>query len=396
MAERLLKRSELYELVWKQPVRTVAADIGISDVALAKACRKHKIPMPGRGAWRRKECGYKVKQVPLPMLPDGKDPIITFRATRGSQEVASPPSPEEALEQRPENRVTVAQELLKRHKFVRRTLANLRQQARGPRPLVSTRGIDRFQVSVARTSFERVERLLQALVRAWTVRGYELVEGEAGKSLLTVKVNGEPIALAINERTKRVVHVPTEKEKLRMELNPGWEPDLYDTVPTGTLAIRVANSPDQPQRATVRDRSGAPLEVRLNELLARMAEAARLIRERHEEQERQRKKWEEEARRREEARQQAQLERARLRRMTELVELWQEQEGLRGFLDVVRKRMEDARPELIPAAEAWVKWAEDYLEERHPADALFFEPLIQPGSSEFYHYSTTNAGPYGY
>ena len=33
-----LKRTELYNRVWVQPVRTVAASIGISDVALAKAC----------------------------------------------------------------------------------------------------------------------------------------------------------------------------------------------------------------------------------------------------------------------------------------------------------------------------------------------------------------------
>jgi hypothetical protein len=53
--------------------------------------------------------------------------------------------------------------------------------------------------------------------------------------------------------------------------------------------------------------------------------------------------------------------------------------------------MEDARPELIPAAEAWVKWAEEYLEEHHPADPLFFEPPIQRGTSEFWHYSTPSA-----
>jgi hypothetical protein len=51
---------------------------------------------------------------------------------------------------------------------------------------------------------------------------------------------------------------------------------------------------------------------------------------------------------------------------------------------------------LIQAAQAWVKWAEEYLEEYHPADALFFEPLIQPGSSEFYRYSTPRADSYGY
>ncbi len=196
--ERLLRRSELYELVWKQPVRTVAADIGISDVALAKACRKHNIPVPGRGDWRRKELGYKVKQPALPTLPNGKNPMIRFRPARRVEEKATGArSPEEAFEQQPENRVTVPLDVIKRHKFVRRTIANLRQQARGPLPMVDTRGPDRFQVSVARGSLDRVERLLQALVDAWTARGWELVEGELGKSLLTVKVNGETVELAI-------------------------------------------------------------------------------------------------------------------------------------------------------------------------------------------------------
>ena len=31
-----LPRSQLYELVWSKPVRDVAADFGISDVALAR------------------------------------------------------------------------------------------------------------------------------------------------------------------------------------------------------------------------------------------------------------------------------------------------------------------------------------------------------------------------
>lgn len=357
-----------------------------------KACRKHKIPVPGRGYWRRRELGYKPKQTVLSSLLNGEDPKITFQATRGSREAASVPSAEEAFEQQPQNRIRVPPEITNRHKFVRRTLANLRRQTRGPRPLAMTRGIDCLEVSVAQASFDRVERLLQALVDAWSARGHAMTEGEAGKTLLTVKVNEEPIALAITERTKRVVHPPSEKEEIRMELNPGWEPQLYDIVPTGVLAVRIVNSPDPSQRATVRDRGGAPLEERLNEVLARMAEAARLIRERREERDRQRKKWEEEDRRRAEARQRAEVEGARLRRLEELVKLWQQQEALRGFIEVVRKRMQEARPELIPAAQAWIEWAEAYLDEHHPADALFFEQLIQPGTNAFWHYHRPAGG----
>jgi len=42
-------RQQLYDLAWTQPTRTVAAEIGISDVALAKICRKADVPIPPRG-----------------------------------------------------------------------------------------------------------------------------------------------------------------------------------------------------------------------------------------------------------------------------------------------------------------------------------------------------------
>ena len=39
-------RAELYELVWSTPLRRVAKEFGISDVALAKRCRRMAIPLP--------------------------------------------------------------------------------------------------------------------------------------------------------------------------------------------------------------------------------------------------------------------------------------------------------------------------------------------------------------
>ena len=44
-----LSRQQLYDLVWTKPVRDLAAEFGISDVALAKRCRALKIPVPPRG-----------------------------------------------------------------------------------------------------------------------------------------------------------------------------------------------------------------------------------------------------------------------------------------------------------------------------------------------------------
>ena len=59
-------RLELYELVWSEPLRRLAQRFGISDVAIAKRCRKSNIPLPGIGYWAKKEAGKQVFQPALP------------------------------------------------------------------------------------------------------------------------------------------------------------------------------------------------------------------------------------------------------------------------------------------------------------------------------------------
>ena len=44
-----LTRRMLYDLVWSKPMTKVAADLGVSDVALKKTCDKHRVPSPPRG-----------------------------------------------------------------------------------------------------------------------------------------------------------------------------------------------------------------------------------------------------------------------------------------------------------------------------------------------------------
>jgi hypothetical protein len=57
-------------------MRTVAASIGISDVALAKQCKKANIPVPNRGYWARRQAGKSTVQVALPpRFPGASDRI---------------------------------------------------------------------------------------------------------------------------------------------------------------------------------------------------------------------------------------------------------------------------------------------------------------------------------
>jgi hypothetical protein len=53
-------RDKLYNEVWENPVTKVAEQYGVSDVAIAKVCRKMRIPVPGRGYWRKLQTGQKI------------------------------------------------------------------------------------------------------------------------------------------------------------------------------------------------------------------------------------------------------------------------------------------------------------------------------------------------
>lgn len=55
-------RQQLYELVWVKPMWKLAKEMGISDVCLAKACRRTDIPTPGLGYWAKLKHGKKVRR----------------------------------------------------------------------------------------------------------------------------------------------------------------------------------------------------------------------------------------------------------------------------------------------------------------------------------------------
>ena len=47
-------------------MQKLGKQIGISDVALGKQCRKIDVPVPERGYWNRIQAGRKVTKIPLP------------------------------------------------------------------------------------------------------------------------------------------------------------------------------------------------------------------------------------------------------------------------------------------------------------------------------------------
>ena len=60
-----LSREDLYLLVWTLPTTKVAKTLGVSDVAVAKRCKKLNIPKPPRGYWAKVQSGASPEIQPL-------------------------------------------------------------------------------------------------------------------------------------------------------------------------------------------------------------------------------------------------------------------------------------------------------------------------------------------
>jgi hypothetical protein len=84
-----LHRDALYKEVWEIPMRQLAKQYDMSDVGLAKICRKMDIPTPPRGYWAKHTNGQAVKKTPLrPLTESGRAQIILDKSAQEIELVA--------------------------------------------------------------------------------------------------------------------------------------------------------------------------------------------------------------------------------------------------------------------------------------------------------------------
>jgi len=87
-----LSREALYEKVWSTSSVKLAEELGVSDVAINKRCRRLNVPRPPRGYWAKIEAGHKSKRPPLPpfMTVAGSDETKRFAERRADLNAAHP------------------------------------------------------------------------------------------------------------------------------------------------------------------------------------------------------------------------------------------------------------------------------------------------------------------
>lgn len=170
----ILRRDELYKAVWSEPVLQVAQRYGISNVALAKICRKLDVPRPGRGYWARRSAGQEVEPIALPTLKQGEPSQHRVRRWCAPAAETTAPATLKELQARVSEqgeRIAVPEHLVAPHRLIRLSLPLLGKSKRPIDQILEERACLNIRVSPA--TLDRALRIMDALLKALESHGFE-------------------------------------------------------------------------------------------------------------------------------------------------------------------------------------------------------------------------------
>ncbi len=362
-----LSKEELYEKVWVQPTVKVAAEFGISDVALAKICRKMDIPKPPLGYWRRIKTGASVAPTPLPEATDKTKQFHYFSISDASDRVSREVQAKIDCESLPENRIEIAEDLSDAHPLVEKTKRyyeriSLRESEDPYEPFSPPEGEGYLDIFVSRVQSKRALLILDALLKAVETRGYEtLVASDRWGEQTRIVKEGEEVRLSLYEHIRKTPRELTAEEKKK----PPYLLDIpLEYRADGKLSLKINIKWSYYQKWS--DRKNEPLENRLNDVLAAIvAHLESLIEEKRKEAEESRWRQEMIRRQEEEKRKREQLE--------SNVAKWRKVRDIHDYLDAYEKRLIDEKGTIIPgSSEAeWLVWARGYAESVDPLNKIF-------------------------
>lgn len=376
-----LTRAELYERVWQTPMRILAPQLGLSDVGLAKTCRRASIPVPPVGYWAKRQHGKTVRRPALPRRSDDAEPLRFEVKPRAPREPSVAPTlhdpalVSELARLKEVGDLVVPASVEEMHPITESlSLALDRATKRGDldrsgivRPHWR-KGDARIGVEVAASSVPRVLRLVDAIVRHAELLATLRTWRREASHWMGLALGDDRFDVRIAERCRRYRNSPAPDTRRY------WEP-AFVTRACGELSIQlsdgksrvVASWHDTPHR-TVESRiarlfDALPWAVQKSRELdeaERVAEAARIEREkaeairRHEAQ----RLAIESARQEAERRERRARELAEIRSLCEQAEAWAAANRIREYARMMRDR---ALGSNVPAdkVHAWVEsvWA---------------------------------------
>lgn len=362
-------REKLYEEVWAKPVVDVAAQYGVSDVAIHKICKSLNVPVPPRGYWSKIRAGAKPKKTPLPKTK-GITEIVGTRTFEGVKVSNATTQPLAFLSEGERQQVLLATQQIKLspenahlHKKIIAYWSVVKEwNKKHMRPEGAQKGYSNYNYSnrppflagvISDETLPRVYRILDAIYRQ-----VESLGGSVNNDL-SLQVRNEQVYLEVSEAQDEVKHQITRQEAKELliyedaERHHTWasKPNIrkYDYVFNGKLRICIRKG------RYFRDTDTANIESRLGDILIELYEESEVVRLDREAREEAKRKQEEEERLRQERRKRYNEEVDRTIALTNLAQDYDTACKIRAFISALESA-ENIDEELIDWAKKKADW----------------------------------------
>lgn len=228
-----LTREQLYQRVWNTPMTKVAAEFGLSDVAVKKLCRKLDVPTPPRGYWARLAAGQKMKRTPLPKK---EAPTIQINPATNAARRAEAERATQEREQMQPLEIPTPLEPNRMHPHARAAHTALTKCKPDASGIVQAETDATPYIQVGAASIGRVCRTLHVIYSKLESRGVTLATVTPYRHRrLGFKRGEDEVCLLIEEPLARIKRAPTPAELKR----PSSEWKLETVQPSGQFKMIV-------------------------------------------------------------------------------------------------------------------------------------------------------------
>lgn len=354
-------RRQIYDLVWSKPLNKVAAELGLSDQGLAKACRRCDVPVPPLGYWQKLAHGKHVNRPALdsdqfdleymvevsvgmrlrPVAPQASKPHTQISGESSGAELTKATTPHPILKQ------------------VRKAFHRVKKPDEFAYVNVSP-----FKIRASPAECERVLALIAKIFAAALAERWE-IKGSAHDGW-ELQASGENIEIAITENTKRTPHTPTPAE-IREQQRYSWTkiPE-FDYSPSGELKLTISSGSYLGLRTNWSDGKKQRLEAVLPGFIEGISIVGAALYTRRLEREEQERQWELQRQREAERRRLEEIQRTRLAVFKEQAKKHNEAEVLRAYVEGVKRSLDEIPEGDVPKVQVWIEWAEKSIQDLDP------------------------------